>query len=125
MLLMCSSSSTRQKEQKPIARPWSSRARKKNDTPRFSSSDRYIARVQGFENDACSMARMSSISDGEVSGSIVNCADISRTVPDGPSLSVNLSIGPAHVQRLDGGGGDGVALLRLRDGDPGDHWRQQ
>src|SRR5439155_9420601 len=72
ILLMCSSSRTRQNEQNPTARPVSSFARKQYDTPLFSSSVRYIARVHGLVNDASSIASTSSIWPADVTGSIVH-----------------------------------------------------
>ena len=48
-------------------RPWPDR---EYETPWFSSSARYISRVHGLVNDACSIARTASISAGDASGSI-------------------------------------------------------
>jgi hypothetical protein len=100
---MWSSSSTSQNEQKPTARRLASRARKQYAAAEFSSSARYIDRVHGLVNDACSMARTSSMSS-RVSGSITSAAMALQRSCRVAGLtqffiSRDFDVGASHVQR--------------------------
>ncbi len=93
---MCSSSSIRQNEQKPTAAPLvfacDVAIRASRDA---RSSARYISRVHGLVNDACSMRETSSMSSEPASGSMLTAITLHH---GGESL-----LGRARPRRRDGG----------------------